>query len=75
MYSLSFKFEAKWLLDEECSTVIKEAWSKEGEGATDMGNVRQKLSSCQGKLRSWSSRKFGSAEKLIKEKTKYLAQL
>jgi exonuclease III len=71
----NFKFEAKWLLDEECSTVIKEAWSKEGEGATNMGNVRQKLNSCQRKLMCWSSRKFGSADKLIKEKTKLLAQL
>ena len=41
-----FKFESKWMLDEECNEVIKEAW-RETELATNLVKVvRSKLDRC-----------------------------
>jgi hypothetical protein len=37
--------------------------------------VAQKLATCQSKLSSWSSRKFGNAKKELKKKSKLLEEL
>jgi hypothetical protein len=71
----NFKFEAKWLVDEECLGVIKEAWSIEGMpelGGAGIFPAPQRLANCQNLLTRWSSRKFRDAEKALKEKTKQL---
>jgi exonuclease III len=74
-YHKSFKFEAKWQLDEEFSDVVKNAWSDGCVEATGIQTVHNKLETCQRQLVRWSGAKFSSAEKLIKEKTKALEAL
>jgi hypothetical protein len=73
--SSGFKFEASWLLDEEYNRVVQEVWIETEGGITAIGTVQEKLAPCQTKLKNWSSRKFGQAEKVLKEKTKALEVL
>jgi hypothetical protein len=42
-----FHFEAKWNLGEECSTVVKEAWTGEGDGRPSLGSTWRKLGRCK----------------------------
>jgi hypothetical protein len=71
----SFKFEAKWLLDEECLLIINQAWTEGFHGPTHMQTAMGKVDHCQKTLATWSGRKFGATEKKIKEKTKQLEEL
>jgi nucleoside-triphosphatase THEP1 len=73
--SSGFKFEASWLLDKEYNRVVQEVWIETEGGITAIGTVQEKLAPCQTKLKNWSSRKFGQAEKVLKEKTKALEVL
>jgi exonuclease III len=75
VYHKSFKFEAKWQLDEEFPEVVKEAWRDGYDGATGIQMMQHKLETCQRQLIRWSGAKFGCAEKRIKEKTKELEDL
>jgi hypothetical protein len=75
IYSKKFKVEASWMVDEEYKAVVAEAWLNGGLGGSKMQQVRQKLAACQADLSSWSSRKFGDAEKKITQKTKQLELL
>lgn len=43
--------------------------------SSKMQLVRQKLGQCQNDLTRWSVRKFGNAEKILKQKTKELETL
>jgi exonuclease III len=74
-YYRSFKFEAKWQLDEEFNDIVKEAWNGGLEGATGIQTVHNKLATCQKNFVRWSGAKYRSAEKTIKEKTKELEAL
>jgi hypothetical protein len=58
-YYRSFKFEAKWQLDEEFNDIVKEAWSGGVEGATGIQIVHNKLATCQKSLVRWSGAKYG----------------
>ncbi|KAK8993388.1 hypothetical protein V6N11_033498 [Hibiscus sabdariffa] len=53
-----FKFESKWLVEEECSKVVKEEWKSNGNG-TCKGSFRIKLRRTTVKLRNWNREKFG----------------
>jgi hypothetical protein len=70
-----FKFEASWWVDEECGTVIKNAWAETGSADNPINSVRNKLVQCQSALKCWSRRKFGQAEETLKKKTKELELL
>lgn len=72
--SKSFKFEACWNKDEECSTIIKSAWEGRLEKSVHEG-VLEKLQKCKQALSSWSSVKFGSIGKSIKTLSNKLEQL
>ena len=71
----SFKFEASWMHDNECNDIIKTVWDEGGLEEGAMRRVRRNLEQCQSKLKSWSIRKYGCNEDVIKEKTKVLAEL
>ncbi|XVF14608.1 hypothetical protein REPUB_Repub09cG0075800 [Reevesia pubescens] len=51
-----FKFETKWLLDQECNEVVTEAWHLLSEGSL-MFLVHNKLRSTRIKLKQWSHSK------------------
>ncbi|XP_059458331.1 uncharacterized protein LOC132187927 [Corylus avellana] len=70
-----FKFEAKWMLDEECSTIIHDAWEGIGLVENPVINVYSKLGRCQGDLSRWSRCKFGNTDEELKKKTKRLEEL
>jgi hypothetical protein len=63
------------MLDDEFDQIVCDAWDEGGLGGSKMQQVRQKLSSCQSGLTRWSARKFGNAERVLKEKTKILGIL
>lgn len=59
----SFKFEASWLQEEMCTTVVENAWRREevGRGVT----VAEVLKGVAGDLKEWSSHNLGDMEKRI----------
>jgi hypothetical protein len=61
--------------DEEYDEIVAKAWRDEENLEPGNISVAQKLASCQSKLSSWSSRKFGNAEKVLKKKSKLLEEL
>ena len=50
-----FKFEEAWLLAEGCEEVIKNAWNKDGMGATGLELARQNIVSCAMDLQAWGA--------------------
>lgn len=74
-YSKGLKVEASWMVDGEYDQIVCEAWEGGGLGGSKMQLVRQKLAHCQHDLSRWSERKFGNAERKLKEKTKQLEAL
>ncbi|KAK8593739.1 hypothetical protein V6N12_045814 [Hibiscus sabdariffa] len=61
-----FKFESKWLVEEECSQVVKEEWEIIGNG-TYKGSFRIKLRRTSVKLRNWNIEKFGKNQEFANE--------
>jgi hypothetical protein len=62
-------------MDEEYHGVVLSAWEGEIIGEEPVRAVQQRLCSCQKQLTSWSKKKFGQAEKMLKKKKKHLLQL
>jgi hypothetical protein len=63
------------MLDEEYHDVVKQAWKEGDTGGTSFLMARLKLASCQAGLKRWSVRKFGSADRVLKNKRKQLVEL
>ena len=57
-----FRFEPFWLKEEDCTDVVKEAWSKVNHVHFDNAtrHLRSSLTTCGAALRSWSFKKLGS---------------
>lgn len=55
--------------------VIHDAWEMGDGVGVGMRTTRSKLAQCQTQLARWSQRKFGDAEKVLKQKTKQLKVL
>ncbi|KAL4319186.1 hypothetical protein GQ457_18G018140 [Hibiscus cannabinus] len=53
-----FRFESKWLLEDECKQVVNNAW-KLSRGMTESGNVCKKLKRTRFKLLRWCKDKYG----------------
>ena len=66
-----FKFEEKWLLWEDCETVIK-AWSVDMGGMHGMARLKQKIEACGADLRAWGSSKSKPNDEEIKQIKKQL---
>ena len=69
-YYISFKFEAKWQLDDEYGAILEEAWHGGNIGVMGLQPVQNKLGMCQEAFSRWSGLKYENAEKLIKKKTR-----
>jgi hypothetical protein len=59
-----FRFEAKWLLEESCEEVVKNAWSV--ANLRGEKNTTERLRRVAGDLREWDSNVLGDLEKRIK---------
>ena len=57
-----FKFEAMWLSQDECGTVVQEAWRASGGD-----DVLSRLEAVSNKLSSWASKAFGNLKKRKKD--------
>lgn len=64
-----FRFEAKWVLEEESATIIQEAWMSSADDQDPLQIVQKKLKSCEGALLRWSSLKGQEEGKCIKQKS------
>ncbi|KAK9021291.1 hypothetical protein V6N11_011289 [Hibiscus sabdariffa] len=69
-FKKNFKFESSWLIEEECSQIVKEEWVSTG-GRHQRGTFRVNLRRTKVKLGKWSREKFGknrlTANNIIKE--------
>lgn len=66
----AFKFEASWLMEDNCADVVAAAWA-----ASDVwgeGRVMDKLRSVANSLYSWNVNVLGDLEKRIKKLKKEL---
>ncbi|XP_021773354.1 uncharacterized protein LOC110737301 [Chenopodium quinoa] len=66
----AFKFEALWLSQEECGSVVAQGWS-DSAGLT----MARRVAVCGVKLASWAALTFGSVKKRIKEGEEKLKEL
>jgi exonuclease III len=71
----SFKFEAKWQLEDEFGGLVEKTWQGDNDGNPGLQLVQNKLAACQRSFSRWSCMKYGNADKIIKEKTKELEAL
>ncbi|KAK9006996.1 hypothetical protein V6N11_019324 [Hibiscus sabdariffa] len=58
-----FKFESRWLIEKECSQVVKDEWENKENGPS-RGTFRVKLRRTRVKLSKWNKEKFGTNRKL-----------
>ncbi|KAK8996703.1 hypothetical protein V6N11_020202 [Hibiscus sabdariffa] len=58
-----FKFESRWLMEEECPQMVKEEWENTDNGPS-RGTFRVKLRRTRVKLGKWNRDKFGSSKRL-----------
>jgi hypothetical protein len=71
----SFKFEAKWQLEDEFGDLVEKTWQGDNDGTSGLQLVQNKLAACQRSFSRWSCMKYGNADKIIKKKTKELEAL
>ncbi|KAK9016939.1 hypothetical protein V6N11_079431 [Hibiscus sabdariffa] len=73
-YKRDFKFELKWLLEEECNRVVTETWDKMGHRSIEV-KLHGKLRNSRLKLLSLSKNKFGMDRKTTEGILKKIAHL
>ena len=71
----TFRFEAKWLLDDEYHKIVQDAWGHDNGVVGAMDTITKNLCACSGALSKWSHGKHGMAAKVLKEKTEQLVEL
>lgn len=63
-HSRLFRFESKWLVDERCKNVVKEAWEK-GQINHSQWPLEACLEECQTSLKLWNKHTFGHVGKQV----------
>jgi hypothetical protein len=53
-------------VDEECDTVITQAWNSTAHGCNSMEMTKLKLEQCQKQLLEWSKQKFGVGNRYLR---------
>ncbi|RYR08457.1 hypothetical protein Ahy_B05g076153 [Arachis hypogaea] len=61
-----FRFEEIWLSNEECETVVKEAWE------SCQGSIQERIGSCSKKLDHWGQQNFGDIPRRQNRLSKFL---
>ncbi|KAK8998720.1 hypothetical protein V6N11_084103 [Hibiscus sabdariffa] len=69
-----FKFESKWLIEEECSSNVNEAWSNT-HCASTRPSFDRKIKATRLKLGKWSKGKFGRHRVTCEELKKRILEL
>ncbi|KAK8506271.1 hypothetical protein V6N12_019963 [Hibiscus sabdariffa] len=73
-YKKDFKFEAKWILEDECSAKVKDSWLQTGN-CNGISGFGRKLRRTRIQLRQWSKMKKGTGklkEEEMKEKIRFM---
>ena len=70
-----FKFEERWLLEEECGIVVEEAWGWMGGADSPMVDVSSKINHCGAILDAWGSTRTKPEVAEIKRLKKVLERL
>ena len=70
-----FKFEERWLLEEECGIVVEEAWGRMGGADSPMVDVSSKINHCGAILDAWGSTRTKPEVAEIKRLKKVLERL
>jgi hypothetical protein len=68
-----FRFEAKWLQEEGCEEIVKEAW--ENAGVSTGSNLIEGLTKIAASLKEWDSNVLGDLQKRIKHMKKELERV
>ncbi|OMO52105.1 reverse transcriptase [Corchorus capsularis] len=69
-----FKFESKWLLDQEFAEVIDDGW-RTSEMGSRMFRLSRKLANTRNKLRSWSKDKFQNPKVEVELRLKRIKEI
>ncbi|KAK2657890.1 hypothetical protein Ddye_010942 [Dipteronia dyeriana] len=72
--SRGFRFVPFWLKDDDCESIVKEAWAEYGL-MNYVVRLGGKLAWCVAKMEAWSTIKFGSLRKKIIQKQEELENL
>ncbi|XP_035545957.1 uncharacterized protein LOC118348440 [Juglans regia] len=67
-----FRFEAKWIRDEEGVGVVDRAWRRADADPNPIRNIQRKLIGCKGVLIRWGNSKDKEVVNLLKQKTEWL---
>ena len=67
-----FKFEEAWLLWDDCTKVVQEAWESSELGEMALETVRLKINGCSSELRAWGASKTHLGTKEIKALQKWI---
>ena len=70
-----FKFEERWLLEEDCGNVVDEAWAQMGGAGSPMATVSAKINHCGAALDAWGSSRTKPEVAEIKRLKKVLERL
>ncbi|KAK9002767.1 hypothetical protein V6N11_060348 [Hibiscus sabdariffa] len=70
----AFKFEAKWLTEEDCKEVIKEVWNRDDRLPREV-RFCTKIRRTRVKLKKWSRAKYGGKRNMVDKLCKEIAQL
>ncbi|KAK8975315.1 hypothetical protein V6N11_063278 [Hibiscus sabdariffa] len=69
-----FKFESKWLLEDDCNQVITNSWKHPSIRITEE-NICSKLSRTSNKLKKWCREKFGKHKRKLDELQKQISDI
>ncbi|BFG14668.1 hypothetical protein CerSpe_009420 [Prunus speciosa] len=61
-----FRFEARWLNENECAEIVNSCWHLGGSG-TNVGKWSRNLNSCKSDLLKWNKIRFPNCKLIIKE--------
>lgn len=68
---LTFRFEKRWLMEDECMEVIERGW-----GSRDLDvPILERIASCKSSLISWDAKKLRRLPKRLKSKRAHLNKL
>ncbi|OMO91045.1 Endonuclease/exonuclease/phosphatase [Corchorus capsularis] len=73
-YRRDFKFESKWLLDQECAQVVEDGW-RASESGSRMFRLSRKLVNTRNKLKTWSKAKFQNPKGKIESRLKRIKEI
>ena len=71
----SFKFEEAWLLWDDCTKVVQEAWENNEVGETTLEMVKLKILGCSSELKAWGVAKTHPSTNEIKALQKQIEWL